>query len=56
MAGKSIRCVCCRRKLAEINDFKSGSIAIKCPRCGHLNTLRAATPSPPPPSPPPERP
>ncbi|WP_184437342.1 Com family DNA-binding transcriptional regulator [Roseospira goensis] len=55
MAGESIRCVQCHRKLAEISDFTAGHIAIKCPRCGAMNSLRAATPSPAP-RPPSERP
>ncbi|KAA5607194.1 Com family DNA-binding transcriptional regulator [Roseospira marina] len=46
MTGESIRCVRCAKKLAELSDFKAGFIAIKCPRCGSMFTMRAATPSP----------
>ena len=38
-----IRCGNCRRKLGE-GIFTA--LTIKCPRCGVLNSLRAASPSP----------
>ncbi len=40
---EEIRCGHCKRKLAEA-VFEQ--IAIKCPRCGTLNHLRAASPTP----------
>ncbi|MDA8449854.1 Com family DNA-binding transcriptional regulator [Acidovorax sp. GBBC 3332] len=38
-----IRCGSCRRKLGEGEYTR---LAIKCPRCGALNTLRAMSPPP----------
>ncbi|WP_083844247.1 Com family DNA-binding transcriptional regulator [Pseudogulbenkiania sp. NH8B] len=38
-----IRCGHCARKLAEGRYIE---LSIKCPRCGTINHLRAASPSP----------
>ncbi|MFN3437776.1 MAG: Com family DNA-binding transcriptional regulator [Acidovorax sp.] len=38
-----IRCGACRRKLGE-GEYTV--LTIKCPRCGAMNTLRAASPLP----------
>ncbi len=43
MQINDIRCGNCRRKLGEGTYLV---LAIKCPRCGTLNHLRASTPSP----------
>ncbi len=34
---KDWRCRCCGRKLAEV-DVRSGSISVKCEKCGAYNT------------------
>lgn len=36
-----VRCKQCRKKLAEAEFIR---ISIKCPRCGHLNQLKAVEP------------
>lgn len=38
---KEIRCRNCNKKLAEA-DYRR--LAIKCPRCGAMNTLKAVEP------------
>ncbi|MGE8614039.1 MAG: Com family DNA-binding transcriptional regulator [Achromobacter veterisilvae] len=38
---KEVRCGNCRRKLAEGVYIV---LAIKCPRCGHMNNLKAVEP------------
>ncbi|QNK71458.1 Com family DNA-binding transcriptional regulator [Variovorax sp. PAMC26660] len=40
---EEIRCGACRRKLG-MGQFTC--LLIKCPRCGAMNTLRAASPTP----------
>ncbi|MDP1682729.1 MAG: Com family DNA-binding transcriptional regulator [Burkholderiales bacterium] len=40
---QEIRCAHCAKKLAEA-DYRQ--LNIKCPRCGALNVLRAASPEP----------
>ncbi|WP_072242817.1 MULTISPECIES: Com family DNA-binding transcriptional regulator [Gulbenkiania] len=40
---QDIRCGHCQRKLAEGRYIE---ITIKCPRCGTMNSLRAASPTP----------
>ncbi|WP_373691490.1 Com family DNA-binding transcriptional regulator [Azonexus sp.] len=38
---ETIRCTECNKKLAEAEYL---SLSIKCPRCGHLNNLKAGEP------------
>ena len=40
---ETIRCGGCNRKLAEAEYIR---LSIKCPRCGAINQMRAASPSP----------
>ncbi|MFZ5582022.1 Com family DNA-binding transcriptional regulator [Azospira sp. APE16] len=48
---KEIRCSSCNKKLAEA-DYRR--LAIKCPRCGVMNDLKATEPPDPAPSAPKE--
>ncbi|WP_425502611.1 Com family DNA-binding transcriptional regulator [Roseospira goensis] len=41
-----MRCGQCRRKLAELLEFRYGTVRIKCPRCGAV-TIQRAVESPP---------
>ncbi|WP_460030295.1 Com family DNA-binding transcriptional regulator [Megalodesulfovibrio paquesii] len=40
---QDIRCGCCNKLLAKGEAL---NLAIKCPRCGAMNHVRAASPSP----------
>ncbi|UCV13807.1 Com family DNA-binding transcriptional regulator [Quatrionicoccus australiensis] len=38
---KEVRCISCKRKLAEADYIR---LEIKCPRCGKMNILKAVEP------------
>lgn len=38
---ETIRCTHCNKKLAEAEYIR---LSIKCPRCGHINNLKAGEP------------
>ncbi|MBS0353048.1 MAG: Com family DNA-binding transcriptional regulator [Proteobacteria bacterium] len=37
---ETFRCICCNKKLGE-GEFTR--LSIKCPRCGHVNDLKATS-------------